>query len=91
MTEDDFDIKNLENLDSELFTLNSDLWKMLTPFTENREDVMMASAILLKTAIQMYTVVMTDEDIAGLLSHEVCESIPELREGFQKQLTRTLH
>ena len=81
----------MEFKDTEMFEFNSDLWKMVTPFTENREDVMMASAVLLKTAIQMYTVVMSDEDIAALLSHEVCESIPDLRDNLQEQLKRTVH
>ena len=88
MIDDDFDFKKS---DRQMFDFSTKLWKMVTPYTENKEDVMMASAVLLNTAVQMYTVVMSDEDIAGLLSHEVCESIPELRSTLQKQLTRTVH
>ena len=80
-----------DNVELEMYELQHKLWELLTPYTETHEDVMMSTAVLMKTAIQMYTVVLTDEDIERLLAHYIRDSIPEIRAQFQKQLTSTVH
>ena len=80
-----------DDVELEMYELQRKLWELLTPYTESNEDVMMSTAVLMKTAIQMYTVVMSDEDIERLLAHYIRDSIPEIRAQFQKQLTSTVH
>ena len=80
-----------DDVELEMYELQRKLWELLTPYTESNEDVMMSTAVLMKTAIQMYTVVLTDEDIERLLAHYIRDSIPEIRAQFQKQLTSTVH
>ncbi len=75
----------------EMYELQKKLWDILTPYTETSKDVMMSTAILMKTAIQMYTVVMTDEDIQRMLSGYICDSIPEMRAAFERQLHTQVH
>ena len=80
-----------DDVELEMYELQRKLWELLTPYTESNEDVMMSTAVLMKTAIQMYTVVMSDEDIERLLANYISASIPEIREQFQKHLTSTIH
>ena len=80
-----------DDVELEMYELQRKLWELLTPYTESNEGVMMSTAVLMKTAIQMYTVVMSDEDIERLLANYISASIPEIREQFQKQLTSTIH
>lgn len=71
--------------------LNHQIWKLLEPHTRSQESVMLASAVLMKTAIQLYTIVLDDEDIAGMMAHEMADSIPELRRSLQKSLKMSIH
>ena len=77
--------------DDNALQFQSDLWNLITPHTEEQGSVMMSAAIMLKTAIQLYTCVMNDEDIERLLQENVCESIPQMRSSMQDQLTRVIH
>ena len=56
-----------------------------------REDLMMSSAILMKTAIELYTVVLSDEAIEHMLTNEIVNSIPVLREKMEESLHVTVH
>tara|TARA_Y100000004_G_scaffold172923_1_gene210266 strand:+ start:343 stop:627 length:285 start_codon:yes stop_codon:yes gene_type:complete len=90
---DDLEVTHFEDaeLDMDMIDFQQKLWDLLTPHTENKENVYMASAIMLKTAVQLYTVVLRDEDIAAILSHEVIESIPQLRASLEQKLHGTIH
>ena len=80
-----------DDVELEMYEFQQKLWELLTPYTESNDDVMMSTAVLMKTAIQMYTVVMTDEDIERLISNHITDSIPEIRAQFQKQLHMQVH
>ena len=56
-----------------------------------KEDLMMSSAILMKTAIELYTVVLPDEAIEHMLTNEIVNSIPAIREGMEESLHVTVH
>ena len=56
-----------------------------------KEDLMMSSAILMKTAIELYTVVLSDEAIEHMLTNEIVNSIPVLREKMEESLHVTVH
>jgi len=81
----------VDELKEEMEILNYSLWKLLEPYTRSQENVLMASGVLMKTAIQLYTIVLQDEDIAGMMAHEFAESIPELRKSLQKSLKMSVH
>ena len=56
-----------------------------------KEDLMMSSAILMKTAIELYTVILPDEAIENMLTNEIVNSIPAIREKMEGSLNPTVH
>ena len=57
----------------------------------SKDDLMMSSAILMKTAIELYTVVLPDEAIENMLTNEIVNSIPAIREKMEGSLNPTVH
>ena len=51
----------------------------------------MSSAILMKTAIELYTVVLPDEAIESMLTNEILNSIPAIRQKMEGTIKVTLH
>ena len=56
-----------------------------------KEDLLMSSAILIKTAIELYTVILPDEAIENMLTNEIVDSIPAIREQMEGSLHVTVH
>ena len=56
-----------------------------------KEDLMMSSAILMKTSIELYTVILPDEAIESMLTNEIVNSIPAIREKMEGTLKPTVH
>ena len=56
-----------------------------------KEDLLMSSAILMKTAIELYTVILPDEAIESMLTNEIVNSIPAIREKMEGTLKPTVH
>ena len=56
-----------------------------------KEDLMMSSAILMKTAIELYTVILPDEAIENMLTNEILNSIPAIREKMEGTINPTVH
>ena len=56
-----------------------------------KDDLMMSSAILMKTAIELYTVILPDEAIENMLTNEIVNSIPAIREKMEGSLHPTVH
>ena len=56
-----------------------------------KEDLMMSSAILIKTALELYTVILPDEAIEHMLTNEIVDSIPAIREKMEGSLHVTVH
>ena len=57
----------------------------------SKEDLLMSSAILIKTAIELYTVILPDEAIEQMLTNEIVDSIPAIREKMEGSLYVTVH
>ena len=57
----------------------------------SKEDLLMSSAILIKTAIELYTVILPDEAIESMLTGEIVNSIPAIREKMEGSLYVTVH
>ena len=56
-----------------------------------KDDLLMSSAILMKTAIELYTVILPDEAIESMLTNEIVNSIPAIREKMQGTINPTVH
>ena len=56
-----------------------------------KEDLMMSSAILMKTSIELYTVILPDEAIESMLTNEIVNSIPAIREKMEGTINPTVH
>ena len=56
-----------------------------------KEDLMMSSAILMKTSIELYTVILPDEAIESMLTNEIVNSIPAIRQKMEGSLNPTVH
>ena len=57
----------------------------------SKDDLLMSSAILIKTAIELYTVILPDEAIENMLTNEIVDSIPAIREKMEGSMKVTLH
>ena len=57
----------------------------------SKDDLLMSSAILMKTAIELYTVILPDEAIESMLTNEIVNSIPSIREKMEGTLKPTVH
>ena len=56
-----------------------------------KEDLMMSSAILMKTSIELYTVILPDEAIESMLTNEILNTIPAIRQKMEGTIKVTLH
>ena len=56
-----------------------------------KDDLMMSSAILMKTSIELYTVILPDEAIENMLTNEIVNSIPAIREKMEGSINPTVH
>ena len=56
-----------------------------------KDDLLMSSAILMKTAIELYTVILPDEAIENMLTNEIVNSIPAIREKMEGSINPTVH
>ena len=73
--------------------LQTELWNIVNKYVgpEDRGAVLGISGMMISIAIELYTVVLQDEDIEGVLE-VVAEDIPKLRANMQSQIgERTLH
>ena len=57
----------------------------------SKDDLMMSSAILMKTSIELYTVILPDEAIESMLTGEILNSIPAIREKMEGSINPTVH
>ena len=73
--------------------IEKELWDVVNNHVgpEDRTAVLALSGCMIKVALQLYTIVLQDEDIEGVLE-VVAEDIPKLRANMQSQIgERTLH
>lgn len=73
--------------------IQNQLWDVVNQYVgpEDKETVFALSGTMMAIAMELYTVLLSDEDIEGVLEH-VANDIPRLREKMVKRLgKRTLH
>ena len=81
MTKKDIEMK-MEEMQVKIYKLVS---------SGTKEDLLMSSAVLMKTALELYTVVLPDKVIAEMLTNEIVDSIPSIREKMEGSLKPTIH
>ena len=79
----------MKQIEIRMKEMQEKLYELISSGT--REDLMMSSAILMKTAIELYTVVLPDEAIESMLTNDMVDSIPALRKGMKESLNHTVH
>ena len=79
----------MKQIEIRMKEMQEKLYELISSGT--KEDLMMSSAILMKTAIELYTVVLPDEAIESMLTNEIVNSIPALRKGMKESLNHTVH
>ena len=79
--------------EKQLIEFQNELWKLTQKYVESDDstNVLTMSGMMLKVAMQLYSVVLTDEAIIDLLDH-VKTNIPETSEKMKELIgERTLH
>ena len=83
----------MDTHDIEIKEIQGKVWDVvnqhITP--ENRSAVMALSGSMIKIALELYTVILEDEDIETVLER-VCDDIPKLRANMKEQIgERIIH
>ena len=79
--------------EKQLIEFQNELWKLTQKYVESEDStsVLVMSGLMLKVAMQLYSVVLTDEAIIDLLDY-VKTNIPETSEKMKELIgERTLH
>jgi len=68
------------------------LWGHVESLTENHKDVIITSAILIKIALSLYTVILENDEDVEKIAHAAMKTIPQLRARMKNELyTSTPH
>ena len=78
-----------KNIEVRMEELQKRLYELVS--SGSKEDLLMSSAVLIKTAIELYTVILPDEAIENMLTNEIVDSIPSIREKMEGTLKPTVH
>ena len=74
----------MKQIEVRMEEMQKKLYELISSGT--KEDLLMSSAILIKTAIELYTVILPDEAIENMLTNEIVDSIPAIREKMEGSL-----
>ena len=78
-----------KKIEMQMEEMQKKIYELVSAGTQ--EDLLMSSAVLMKTAIELYTIILPDEDIESMLTNEIVDSIPAIREKMQGSLKPTVH
>ena len=79
----------MKQIEIRMKEMQEKLYELISSGT--REDLLMSSAILMKTSIELYTVILPDEAIESMLTNEIVNSIPAIREKMEGTINPTVH
>ena len=80
---------DIEKLTEKATQMQKKIYELVS--SGSKDDLLMSSAILIKTAIELYTVILPDEAIEHMLTNEIVDSIPAIREKMEGSLHVTVH
>jgi len=80
--------------DIELGVISQKLWDIVNDHVgpADSTELLATSGMMLKVALELYTVVLSDKEIEHLLEHIVMKALPKNREKMTEKMgERTLH
>ena len=80
--------------DEELQEISRKLWDIVNEHVgpTDKTELLATSGMMLKTALELYTVVLSDEEIEHLLDHVVKNALPQNRAKMSEKMGgRVLH
>ena len=80
--------------DEELQEISRKLWDIVNEHVgpTDKTELLASSGMMLKTALELYTVILSDDEIENLLDHVVRNAIPQNRAKMTEKMgERVLH
>ena len=80
--------------DEELQEISQKLWDVVNEHVgpDDKTQLLATSGMMLKTALELYTVILSDDEIENLLDHVVRNAIPQNRAKMTEKMgERVLH
>ena len=80
--------------DEELQEISRKLWDIVNEHVgpTDKTELLATSGMMLKTALELYTVILSDDEIENLLDHGVRNAIPQNRAKMTEKMgERVLH
>ena len=86
MADDEEDLKKSVRIEQKL-------WKDVEGYIDSYDDVVITSAVLIKIALSLYTVVLKDDKDVKKITQAAVNTIPQLRARMEQELDTsiTLH
>jgi hypothetical protein len=63
------------------------LWKSIESYLETDKDIVMTSAVLIRIALSLYTVILPDDKDVEKIAIQGMKTIPDLRKLMRRELT----
>ena len=63
------------------------LWKSIESYLETDKDIVMTSAVLIRIALSLYTVILPDDEDVEKIAIQGMKTIPDLRKLMKRELT----
>ena len=63
------------------------LWKSIESYLETDKDIVMTSAVLIRIALSLYTVILPDDEDVEKIAIQGIKTIPDLRKLMRRELT----
>ena len=63
------------------------LWKSIESYLETDKDIVMTSAVLIRIALSLYTVILPDDEDVEKIAIQGIKTIPDLRKLMKRELT----
>ena len=63
------------------------LWKSIESYLETDKDIVITSAVLIRIALSLYTVILPDDEDVEKIAIQGIKTIPDLRKLMKRELT----
>ena len=63
------------------------LWKTIESYLESDKDIILTSAVLIRIALSLYTVILPDDKDVEKIAIQGIKTIPDLRKIMRRELT----
>ena len=63
------------------------MWKTIESYLETDKDIILTSAVLIRIALSLYTVILPDDEDVEKIAIQGMKTIPDLRKLMKRELT----